>query len=136
MNISRTDYQGGQIPKIGLFDRRSTIIDIIFTASLFLALALNRIIGPLTPLIIIGLIPAYMLLRWERLPGIFASSWPLFLLPLLAIISAFWSDAPEQSVRYGILYLITVTPAVFIGAGIEKDPLLKGIFIALSLIHI
>lgn len=133
MQSSMTSYQAGRASKVGLFDRRSPVIDIVFTATLFLALALNLIIGPLTPLTIIGIIPVYMLLRWERLPGIFASSWPLFLLPLLAIVSAFWSEAPERSVRYGILYLITVTPAIFIGAGVERDSLLKGIFIAFAI---
>gem|GEM_PF-1375269 len=112
-----------------LFDRRSHLLDIILVAIPFFAMLFNKWLGPLTPLSVLALTPLYILLRWERLYLVAIRTWPLLLLPIFALISVVWSDAPDRTLRYGFLYLMTIIPAIFIGAGCRRDALLKGIFI-------
>jgi len=98
----------------------------------FFAVLLNSRLGPLTPLLVFSVMPLYLILRWERIFAVLGKCWPLLLLPLLALMSTFWSDAPAKSLRYGILYLFTIIPAVMIGAGCDRSALLKGIFLAFA----
>lgn len=115
-----------------LFDRRSSIFDVMLTFIPFFAILLNSRLGPLTPLLVFSIMPLFAILRWERIFAVFGRCWPLLLLPLLAVLSTVWSDAPAKSLRYGILYLFTVIPAVMVGAGCSRDALLKGIFLAFA----
>jgi len=131
-DITNTEFSNEQ-NAFSPFDRRSSFIDIALVFIVFSALLYNRFIGPLTPLLVLSVIPLYALLRWERLYGVILNCWPLLLIPLLAIISVFWSDAQPTTLRYGILYLLTVLPAIFIGAGCDREALLKGIFFAFAL---
>lgn len=115
-----------------ILDRRSPIFDILMAFIPFFAVLFNSRLGPLTPLLVFSVIPLYTLLRWEHIFVVLGKCWPLLLLPLLALTSTFWSDVPAKSLRYGILYLFTVIPAVLIGAGCNRDALLKGIFLAFA----
>lgn len=113
--------------------RASPLMEIVLVATPFLAILFQLVIGSLTPILVIATCGAFILLRWERLYSIFANCWPLFLLPLYALLSVLWSDDPATTLRYGTLYLATVLAAVFLGAGIEKLNFLKGIFIAFAI---
>lgn len=116
-----------------IYDRRSLLFDTLIVFIPFAAILFNRILGPLTPLLVLSVTPLFILLRWERVFAVLSSCWILLLLPLFALSSAFWSDAPEVTLRYGVLYLATVLPALFIGAGCNRDSVLKGIFFAFCL---
>lgn len=119
--------------RLSVFDRRSSIFDIIIVAIPFIAILFNRWLGPLSPLLVLAITPLYILLRWERLYSVFVKCWPLLLLPGFALVSVFWSDEPSRTLRYGTLYILTVIPAIFVGAGSDKDALIKGIFIAFAI---
>lgn len=115
-----------------LIGRESTVLDFLFVFVPFFALLFNKVIGPATPLLVIATVGVFFLLRYERLTGVFAATWPLLLLPLLCLASALWSDAPGSSLRYGTLYLLTVIAAIFVGAGTDRTSALKGMQIAFS----
>lgn len=130
---SNTTFPLDEYSRLSAFDRRSSIFDVIIVAIPFIAILFNRWLGPLTPLLVLAVTPLYVLLRWERLYGVFKACWPLLLLPVSALVSVFWSDAPSTTLRYGILYLLTVIPALFVGAGTDKNSLIKGMFIAFAI---
>jgi exopolysaccharide production protein ExoQ len=118
---------------ISIYDRRSPLIDLILVALPFAAILFNKWLGPLTVLTVLAITPLYILLRWERLYTVLARVWPLVLLPAFAMLSVVWSDEPNATLRYGFLYMMTVIPAVLLGAGCTRDALLKGIFLAFAL---
>lgn len=113
-------------------DRSSAAIDIWLTAIPFAAILFNRGIGPLTPLLVMATTPAYVLLRYERVWPLLVKVWPVLLLPIFCLTSAFWSEAPAATLRYGVFYLLTVLPAVFIGGGLNRDSVLKGLQISVT----
>ncbi len=133
MNSFREPLHCETHERIGVFDRRSELIDIIIVAIPFTAILFNRWLGPLTPLLVLAVTPAYVLMRWERLYPTLIKCWPLVLLPAFAMISILWSETPARTLRYGFLYLMTVLPAIFIGAGCSRDALLKGLFISFAI---
>ncbi len=113
-------------------DRNHRWIDTAMVAVVFGAILFNLKIGPLTVLLVTGTVGAYILLRWERLPGVLQDCWPLLLMPLFAMLSALWSDVPLITLRYGLLYLITCTAGILIGAGLRRDAYVNGYFAAFA----
>ncbi len=136
---ARLEGPGPAAPPIAYYPRGSAwddrradrLIDVGFAATVMFAILFNRSIGPLTPLIVSVSIPAFAILRWHRMPRIFAISWPLLLLPIFALASAVWSFDPAATIRYGILFLASVIVATIMGAGIRHEDLLKATFWAL-----
>ena len=112
--------------------RSAPWVEIGLVAAPITAVLLQSRLGPLTPLTAIATAGAFVALRWERVFSTMRAIWPLLLLPILAIVSTVWSDYPAISLRYGILYLLTVLVAAFLGAGMERQNLMKGLFIAFS----
>ncbi|MDT0575059.1 O-antigen ligase family protein [Croceicoccus sp. F390] len=95
-----------------------------------LALLLNSYLGPLTPLTIFAVVAAYVVLFADRLPQVAKIAWPLLLIPLLALLSVFWSPYPAATLRYGFLFLVTVFAGVMFGCGLTRTAFLKGTFLA------
>jgi len=100
-------------------------------ASLF-----NAQLGPLTPLTIIASVGLISWLRWPRLPATVARCWPIFALGLLVLISAVWSIEPRATLRYGTLYMITITLGILIATAIDGRALLSGLFVAFAIFNI
>ena len=109
----------------------NSAIDITMCVAVVVALLFNSVLGPLTPLTVIGFAAAFCVLRRERLVLVFAASWPLILLPVFALCSMAWSVYPSDTLRYGVLYLVTVLVGVMMGAGVRHNDLLKGVFLGL-----
>lgn len=125
------DYRKRAETGVGL-GRESPVIDLLIVAVPIAALLFNLLIGPLSPILVIGTVGAYFLLRYERLSTVLGSTWPLLLLPLFCLASVLWSEVPAATVRYGILYLVTVLAAILIGAGTSRDSALKGLQLVFS----
>ncbi|UVI39085.1 O-antigen ligase family protein [Qipengyuania spongiae] len=87
----------------------------------------------LTPVVILGTMGAFVLMRWERLPLILRDAWPLLLLPGMALLSTTWSAIPGTSFYYGVLYLATVLAGMMIGRGMAPGTLLTGFFTAFAI---
>lgn len=120
------DYRKRVEAGLGL-GRDSPIIDFLIVVVPIAALLFNLTIGPLTPILVTVTLGAYALLRYERLVNVFGSAWPLLLLPLFCLASVAWSEVPSATVRYGLLYLVTVLAAIVIGAGTPRLSALKGL---------
>ncbi|NQX94418.1 MAG: O-antigen ligase family protein [Erythrobacter sp.] len=112
--------------------RAASWIEIAMVAVLLLAILLQSLLGPLTPLLAIGITASFVALRWERVFPTLVTCWPLLLMPILAVVSTIWSDHPDITLRYGILYLLTVLVATLLGGGLERNNLLKGLFIGFA----
>lgn len=96
----------------------------------------NSLIGPLTPLTLVAFVPVFIVLNRHRFAHVVASAWPYLLLPLFALSSAIWSQSPGNSLRFGFYYLVTVTVASLIGAGIRSQDAVKGLFLGLLIVGI
>ncbi|UUL82384.1 O-antigen ligase family protein [Sphingomonas qomolangmaensis] len=110
------------------FNRASPVIDSLFAAYVAGSVIFATILQSLTPILIALATPLYCLLRWERVATVLLRCWPILLLPAFALTSALWSEAPAATLRYGIFYLLTIMPALFIGAGSDRLASLKGMF--------
>ncbi len=108
--------------------RQNSFWEIGLVGVVLAAILFNLLIGPLTPLVIILSLPVFVLLRWEQLARLLGSSWPLLLVPALAIASAFWSELPLITARYGILYLLTAMCGIVMGGGFKPSNVLLGMF--------
>lgn len=109
-------------------DRAGPTIDILFAAYVFGSILFVTILQALTPILIALATPLYCLLRWERVSSVLLRCWPILLLPAFCLASALWSEAPAATLRYGSFYLLTILPALFIGAGSDRLATLKGMF--------
>lgn len=69
-------------------------------------------IGPLLVLAQLGLAALLIAVRPLAAMQTFARWWPLLLVPILAFISGFWSEAPAASFRYGAQLTFTAFLAV------------------------
>lgn len=114
---------------INWFKRANPLVEVAWVAAVFSAILFSLPLGPFTPAIIIALLPVFVVLRWETLPKLIRDSWPLMLLPGLVLLSALWSDMPTITMRYGIIYLLTVLCGLIMGGAIAPINLLKGMFI-------
>lgn len=119
----------GERPESWLqFNRASPMIDGLFAGYVFGSSLFVFVLTWLTPVMIALATPIYCVLRWERVVLVLQRCWPLLLLPILCITSAAWSEVPEASLRYGSFYLLTILPALFIGAGTNRMAALLGMF--------
>jgi exopolysaccharide production protein ExoQ len=64
------------------------------------------------------------------------TNWPLFALPVLALISTLWSDYPAWSARAATQFLATTIVGVIAGSCIKPRSLLSGLLCALSLVTV
>lgn len=57
---------------------------------------------------------------------------PILALPLLAMISTLWSDAPERTLRAGLQMMLTMAASILICRRVSNDTLILMLFVALS----
>lgn len=107
------------------------LLNVTGCCTVVLAMLTNGLIGPLTPLIVVAFIPTFIVLNRHRLAHVVASSGLNLFLPLFALFSVIWSQAPGNSLRYGFYYLVTVILGSLIGAGMRSQEAVKGLFLGL-----
>ena len=126
MNQAAARY--GRTRPAGRDLRIESAIDIALVCAVLFAILFNVWIGPLTPLILTGVTAAYCVIRRDRLPALLLDTWPLLLLPALAIASVLWSINGGESMKAGLLYLLTILVALILGSGVRRIDLLKAVF--------
>ena len=122
---------GARRPEFAI-DRRSRWFDILIVSGIFSAILFNLVIGPLAVVIVFAAVCAFCLFRWERLPRMLLECWPLFLLPAMTLLSALWSDVPATTLRYGLLFSVTVFAGIIVGGGVRRSAYLNGHFLAFA----
>lgn len=126
------DYRRRPAAQGRVLSRHDPAIDIIIVAVPFAALLFNLIIGPLSILLVVATAAGFAVLRYERVVSLLASTWPLIVLPLFCLASVLWSQEPMATLRYGTLYLVTVSVGLIIGAGTARMSAIKGVQLAFS----
>lgn len=113
-----TDAQGGGrfTGAKGPGQRRTNMTDVVLSGMAIIALVFIPAFGTLAAATFTMASLTLLLLRAHELGGRLLALWPLFLLPLLAIISTAWSDAPPLTMRGGLELLITFLAAVVVAS--------------------
>jgi exopolysaccharide production protein ExoQ len=63
-------------------------------------------------------------------------NWPLLMLPVLATVSALWSDYPEWSLRAGIQFIVTIVIGILAASCIKPRDALSALMSALTLVAV
>lgn len=61
---------------------------------------------------------------------------PLLILPVFALVSAFWSDSPERTTRAGLQILATIAAAIVICTTLPRDRLITILFVGILVVTI
>ncbi len=118
----------------GLKSGQGALITDAFLATLpIVACLFNSILGPLTVLMVFGSVVLTIWLRIEKLPRMLARSWPILIIPAFALASWVWSVAPGSTVRYGLMFTITVLSGVVMATCLDRRAVLAGVFFAYAM---
>lgn len=123
--IARPTYGVARRDPLANFD--GAWVAVVMTAMLFV-----QLLQAFTALVILAAVPAYFLLRPERIPKIGLALGVLGLLPAFALLSAFWSAVPQTTLYYGTEYLTTALVGIVIGAALQPNQAMIGMFVAYS----
>lgn len=105
----------------------------ILTFLALAALVLNAMLGSMAALVFIG---CGGLLIISNIPQSLKSLgrwWVVLLLPVYCILTALWSQYPENSVRYGLQLAFTIIVAVVITGRISTTTLMRGLFVVYAI---
>lgn len=106
------------------------VTDALLAALPIAACLFNSMLGPLSVLMVFGSVVLTAWLRIEQLPTVIARAWPVMLIPLFALASYIWSMSPGATMRYGLLFAITVSSGVLMATCLDRRSLLIGITLA------
>ncbi len=117
----------------GLFDFRLSdelLRRIDFAA--WMAWALIQTFMPLDASALLYLLAAYfsgsMILRYREFLQPLATCWPMFLLPLLAFLSAIWAPSASEAVRKGMLLALTAVIGIYVARQLTARQIIFSIF--------
>ena len=105
-------------------------VDGCFAFLLFLAMLFAAQLGTLGAAILMALIPLYAIVQRRRLWAVLAPRAILFMAPVLALLSVFWSEAPIASAKLGVEYAATVLGALLLAGAKNPHAVLRGLFAA------
>ena len=132
-------YEGQLRPRVRpefAISRDAEWIDVAIVALILGALLFYQVLAQLAPILMLSGTAIMVLLRWDRLPRAFATSWPLLCLPALCAASAAWSDVPTTTLYYATLYTATALAGILIGSTLNRNAYIEGFFIAFALFSI
>lgn len=69
-------------------------------------------------------------LRYRQIAPFALRCWPLLLIPGLTCLSMFWSPVPSQALRFGLMMLLTLSIALYIGLRLTPRQILQSAFAA------
>ena len=98
------------------------------------ALPLINIVGPIGVLAFFGSTSLVLMLRPLPTMRELLRFSPLFLLPVLAILSTIWSEAPQRSMRSGLELLLTIGAGIVICRNMRPERFILCLFVAMLLI--
>jgi exopolysaccharide production protein ExoQ len=104
--------------------------DALFAFAGFLVLLFIAQFGTLGALAFSALVLLYGLFRLPRLPAIFGPRAFLLLIPAVALASVLWSEAPKETLKYGLEFAATGAFGVMLSAAAGQRAVLKGLFCA------
>lgn len=117
-------------PGLGLASFARLNADGAFAMVLFVALLFAGQLSTAGAALTVLATGAYGFAQRDRLKEIFLRRAVLLVVPLWAIFSVAWSQAPGSTLKYGAEFLITVAAALLIAAAPAPKAVLKGLLLA------
>jgi exopolysaccharide production protein ExoQ len=108
----------------------SVDLDGAFTFLLFLALLFMANLGTMAAAAIAALTPLYLVVRRRGLDKVFGVRAFVFAIPAVAIFSTIWSEAPRETLKYGLELAITVTAGLLISSAASQVAVLRAMAVA------
>ena len=105
----------------------------VLTFTALAALVLNAMLGSLAALVFLG---CGGLLIVTNVPQSFDSLmrwWVVLLLPGYCLLTALWSQYPDNTLRYGLQLMFTLVVAVVITGRISTTTLMRGLFVVYAI---
>lgn len=122
--VPRTEALGGRNRfGLGQIELLLGVVAVLAIAATVLAGTVGAAIFLVAATALIGIRPAQSVRDLAR----FA---PLLLLPLLAMVSTIWSDAPERTLRAGIQLMVTIIAAIIVCRRVSGTTLIAVLFAA------
>ncbi|WP_395671348.1 O-antigen ligase family protein [Phenylobacterium sp.] len=104
--------------------------DGVFTFLLFVALLFMANLGTLGAAAVAGTVPLYLFARRRGLERVLTVRAFLFAIPALAIFSTVWSEAPKETLKYGLELAITVVAGLMISSAASQSAVLRAMALA------
>jgi len=104
--------------------------DGFFALALFLPMLFIANIGALGAAAIAGSVPLYLFVRRERLTVVMLKRAVLFAVPLLAMFSVVWSEAPRESFKYAAELGLTVVAGLLLSSARNQTAVIRGLGLA------
>lgn len=104
--------------------------DGLFAFLLFLPLLFIAQLGTIGAAAVALTVPAYALVRRERILRTMLPRLFLFLAPAVALFSVVWSEAPKETFKYAIEFGLTVLAGLLLSSARSQAAVLKGLTLA------
>jgi exopolysaccharide production protein ExoQ len=102
-------------------------VDGLFAFAIFLPLLFIAELGALAAAAVAGLTLAYLFVRRDSLVEALLPRSFLLLIPLFAIFSVAWSEAPGESFKLGVEFAITIMAGLILASARQPVAVLKGL---------
>lgn len=110
--------------------KRQLLVEVLGFVALY-ALVVNYIVGAIAALVFLLASAAVLALGPRQAFAGVLRVGPLFALPLLALLSATWSEAPGATTRAALQVLVTAIAAAVLGARCSEKTLILALFLGL-----
>jgi exopolysaccharide production protein ExoQ len=107
--------------------------DGFFAFVLVAAILFSFTLGTAAAVAIVGLSLVYIGLRAPQLGEIMGPRAFILIIPLFAVVSVFWSQAPVDTIKYSIEFALTVGVALMMSAAPHPKAVLWGLFLAFAI---
>lgn len=111
-------------------------IEAMIAATAVLAIVATAVFGTIAAGIFIAAAILLIALRPLTSTRELLRFWPLLVLPLIAMVSTLWSDAPERTLRAGLQLLLTCVAAIMVCRRLEPDRAILALFVGYVLLAI
>ena len=105
----------------------------LLTFGAFAALVLNAMLGPLAALTFLGCGGLLMVSNVHQSIDSVRRWWFVLLLPAYCLLTALWSQYPENSLRYGLQLTFTVLVAIVITGRVSTTTLMRLMFVVYAI---
>ena len=109
---------------------RGSIIDELVTICWLIFLPMEFAMGQPLRMPVFALTMLMVILHWRQIVPLLKRGWPFFLLSGFCLISTFWSGAPLQSLRYGILIALMLLICAWTAARLTHRQIVVAVLIS------
>jgi exopolysaccharide production protein ExoQ len=104
--------------------------DGVFAFALVLPMLFMVQLGALGAAMVAGLVPIYLFVRRRQLTRVMIPRAFLFVIPVFALFSVVWSEAPKESFKYAAELAITVIAGLLLSSARNQEAVVRGLALA------